>query len=73
VGAILFGKNGFGQTLLIYHETRHQYVVGISSWINSRLHILLDHESNVDLGTELLLGDHQKLSHNYVIIKVTQE
>jgi hypothetical protein len=57
-------------SLLIYHETRCHYVVGISSWINSCLYISLDHESNVDLGTELLLGDHQKLSHNYVIIKV---
>jgi hypothetical protein len=64
------GKNSFGQTMLIYHETRCQYVVGISSWINSHLHNLIDHENNVDLGTELLLGDHQNLSHNYVIIKV---
>jgi hypothetical protein len=39
----------------------------------SHLYILLDCESNVDLVTEWLLGDHQMLSCNWVIIKVSKE
>jgi hypothetical protein len=38
----------------------------------SHLHILLDHESNVELGTELLLGDRQMLSLKWEIIKVIE-